>query len=277
MAKHKHADAPAFPVSSTRRRTPPGGGRARGQPRHQTAGSAGRSAPASMTARRQTLERAAAQEGVIAALLATGHLHVADRLGRCMAAMVSRRNGGGYPWTCRGAGCAWCGKTRARRWWLGLRRWTTSEGGPVSLAVLPLRHRPGGLRTAVARLRRALRDVRDRAARRRPSWGSVALAGMATGDGAALLLINHTGIPRAELTAVLRKRWPEVAVVDADAPEPSWSMSTEDAAELARIRRGVEPLRIVVLPQRAADAEERGRGASAGGAAAWLEPMPIAF
>jgi hypothetical protein len=33
-----------------------------------------------MTARRRTLERAAAQERVIAALLATGDLHFADRL-----------------------------------------------------------------------------------------------------------------------------------------------------------------------------------------------------
>ncbi|GAA0577236.1 hypothetical protein GCM10009416_14800 [Craurococcus roseus] len=53
-------------------------------------------------------------------------------------------------------------------------------------------------------------------------------------------------------------------------------MSTEDAAELARIRRGVEPLRIVVLPQRAAHAGEHG-SIEVADAAGWMEPMPVAF
>lgn len=229
-----------------------------------------------MTARRRTLGAAAAQERIIASLLPTGDLHVADRLRRCMDAMTSRRNGGGYPWTCRGAGCVWCGRTRARRWWTGLRRWIVSGGAPVSLAVLPLHHRPGELRAQVARLRRALRDVRDRATRRRATWRSVALAGMATGDGTAFVLVSHPGPARSEVAAVLRKRWPEVAVVDADALEPSWAMPTEDAAELARIRRGVEPLRVVVLPQREVDRAAHGL-TRVDPAPIAVEPMPIAF
>ena len=207
-----------------------------------------------VTARRRTLEAAAAQERVIAALRATGDLRVADRLQRCMEAMTTRRNGAGWPWACwTSGGCAWCGATIKRRWWAGMRRWIMEEGAPVSLAVLPLPDHPAGLRASVARLRRALRDVRDRAARRSASWRGVALAGMSTGDGSAFVLVRHPGIARRGVVDILRKRWPEVAVVEADALEPSWSMSTQDAAELARIRRGVEPLRIVALPQRAAD------------------------
>ncbi|WP_343894553.1 hypothetical protein [Craurococcus roseus] len=146
---------------------------------------------------------------------------MADRLLRCMAARTTRRNGGGYPWTCRGAGCTWCGKTRARRWWVGLRRWATSEGTPASLAVLPWPHRPGELRAAVQRLRRALRDVRDRTARRRPSWCGVAMAGLATGDGVAVVLISHPDVARPEAAAALRKRWPGVEIVEVGALEPS--------------------------------------------------------
>lgn len=75
---------------------------------------------------------------------------------------------------------------------------------------------------------------------------------------------------------MLRRRWPGVTVAEVDALEPSWAMSTEDAAELARVRRGVEPLRIVVLPQRAADRDARGSAAPPG-APTTLEPKPIVF
>ncbi len=89
--------------------------------------------------------------------------------------------------------------------------------------------------------------------------------------------LSHPGIARPEVAVVLEGRWSGLAVVDVDALGLSWAMSTEDAAELARTRRGVEPMRVVVLPQRAADAEERGRTAAVGGAPPWLEPMPILF
>lgn len=240
-----------------------------------------RPATAPVTVRRRTSEKAAAQERVVAALRATGDLHAADRLQRCMEAMTTRRGGAGWPWACRTGGCAWCGATIKRRWWAGMRRWIAEDGATVSLAVLPLRHCPGELRAAVVRLRRALRDVRDRTARRRSSWGGVAFAGMATGTD-AFVLVSHPDLARSEVARVLRKRWPTAVLQDVGAAEPSWSMSVEDAAELARVRRGVEPLRTVVLPQRAAaaaaaDAEGVGHSASAGSAAAWLEPMPIAF
>ncbi len=230
-----------------------------------------------MTARCGSAEMRAEQVRVISALRATGDLHLGDRLTRCMDARGARRQDDGWPWTCRTSGCAWCGGTLARRWWRGLVRWAMEDGtAPVTLAVLPLHHRAGDLRAAVARLRRACRDVRDRTARRNQRWRGVAMAGMAMGDGTAFVLVRHPGLVRQEVAAVLRRRWSAAVVGEVGAAEPSWSMSAEDAAELARARRGVEPLRIVVMAQRAADACGRGR-ADAHGAAEPVAPMPIAF
>ena len=231
-----------------------------------------------MTARQRTIEAAAEQKRVIAALVESGDTHVAARLQRCMAAMTTRRQGAGWPWMCRGSGgCVWCRQALGRRWWRGLRHWIVEGRDPVSLLIVPLPHAPGGLRAAAARLRRACRDVRDRAARRRMSWRGVALAGMAMGD-TALLLVRHPGIARSGVADVLGARWPDAVVGDVGAAEPSWTMATEDAVELARVRRGVEPLRVVVPPQRKATA--------AAGALRWsaapdgppsLPPMPVVF
>ena len=229
-----------------------------------------------MTARRATLVARAAQERVIATLAATGDTLVADRLQRCLEAMTTRRQGAGYPWTCRGAGCAWCGRSLLRRWWRGMRAWIAQDGAPVSLAVLPLPAHPDGIRGAAAGLRRALRDVRDRTARQHTSWSGVALAGMATGDGSVFVLVRHPGIERPEIASVLRRRWPALVVGDAVAAEPSWRMATGDAADLARARRGVEPLRIVIPAQRAADARTPGRTA-AEERRTRFEPMPTMF
>ncbi len=102
------------------------------------------------------------------------------------------------------------------------------------------------------------------------------MAGMATGDGTALLLIRHKGVTRQEVAATLWRRWSTAVVRDVGAVGPSWPMPVEDAAELARTRRGVEPLRILVLAQRAADAGRPGR-ANAHDAAEPFAPMPIAF
>jgi hypothetical protein len=219
----------------------------------------------------------AAQAKIISALRESGDLHIADRLTRCMQARSARRQGDGWPWTCRSSGRVWCGGTLARRWWRGLVQWAMEHGAaPISLAILPLHHRAGELRAAVARLRRALRDVRDHAARRRAPWSGVATAGMATGDDTAFVLVRHPGVARQEVAAALRRRWPAAVVREVGAAEPSWSMSVEDAAELARARRGVEPLRIVVLAQRTANTCERCRTA-AHDLAEPFAPMPIAF
>ena len=49
--------------------------------------------------------------------------------------------------------------------------------------------------------------------------------------------------------AVLRRRWPEVMVKGLEQEVPTWAMTAEDAADLGRCRRGIEPMRIVVMPQ----------------------------
>ena len=65
----------------------------------------------------------------------------------------------------------------------------------------------------------------------------------------ALVMVTHEGIDRHEVEAVLRRRWPDVVVKELEQEEPTVAMSPEDAADLGRCRRGVEPLRIVVMPQ----------------------------
>jgi hypothetical protein len=56
-----------------------------------------------------------------------------------------------------------------------------------------------------------------------------------------------------------------------DPAAPSWRFNPIDAAELARIRRGVEPLRITVLPQRIASARHQDACARS----LPVEPMPL--
>jgi hypothetical protein len=62
---------------------------------------------------------------------------------------------------------------------------------------------------AVRRLRRGLRDVRDRTARRSQRWRAM-FAGMAGGDGIPLVLISHEGVDQLEVLNVLRRRWPDL-------------------------------------------------------------------
>jgi hypothetical protein len=220
-----------------------------------------------MTTRRQMAEMAAMQKRVITALRASGEAHVASRLERCVVARLGPRQYDGRPWTCRSPGCRWCRVTLGRRWWLGIQRWITEHSEPVSLAVLPLQQCPGGLRVAGARTRRSLRDVRDRTARFQGRWRGVAMGGMATGRGAALVFVRHAEIDRVEVADVLRRRWPDVTVGDIGSASPCWSFEVEDAVDLARARRGVEPLRAIILPQRVPQRY--------GGQPVAVEPMPV--
>ena len=100
----------------------------------------------------------------------------------------------------------------------------------------------------------------------------MAIAGMAAGDGTAWLLIRHPGIARVEIADALRKRWPSAVVCDAGTMEPCWTLAVEDALELARARRGVEPLRVVVLGQRTEDTHSDRRATVPLRA---VEPMPV--
>jgi hypothetical protein len=86
-------------------------------------------------------------------------------------------------------------------------------------------------------------------ARRSRRWREVCCTGMAGGDGKALVLVSHDGVDRCEVEAALRRRWPNVVVKSLEQEKPTVAMTAEDAADLGRHRRGVEPLRIVIMPQ----------------------------
>ena len=85
--------------------------------------------------------------------------------------------------------------------------------------------------------------------RRNRRWREVCCTGIAGGDGVALVLVSHDGVDRHEVEAVLRRRRPDAVVKCLEQEEPVVAMSPADAADLGRCRRGVEPLRIVVMPQ----------------------------
>jgi hypothetical protein len=108
-----------------------------------------------------------------------------------------------------------------------------SAASTSSLAIIPLRL-SRGLRNAVQRLRRGLRDVRDRTARRRNRWRGACCAGMAGGDGTALVMITHQGIDRREVEDVLRRRWPDVVVKSLEQEVPTLKMLAGDAEVLSR-------------------------------------------
>jgi len=63
-------------------------------------------------------------------------------------------------------------------------------------------------------------------------------------------MISHEEIDRREVTDKLGRRWIDVVVKDLAQEEPAWTMTVGDAADLGRRRRGVESLRVVVLPQK---------------------------
>jgi hypothetical protein len=200
-----------------------------------------------MTTDHQMAIMYAAQQQVIAALTEVGDLDLADRLERCMTARHERRGGDGWPRICRSAACVWCRRAMIRSWWIGMSRWS-AEAATSSLAIMRI-DSSVGFPDAVKRLRRGLRDVRDRVARRRKRWRDVCCTGMAGGDHTALVMITHEGIDRREVQDVLRRRWPDVVVKSLDQEQPTVAMLAGDAADLGWHRRGVEPLRIVIMPQ----------------------------
>ena len=214
-----------------------------------------------MTTDRQMEVMYAAQQEVIAALHAIGEPDLADRLEHCMTARRERHHGDGWPRTCRSVACVWCRRPMIRAWWSGMCQWTAAARS--SLAIMRI-DSSVGLPDAVRRLRRGLRDVRDRTARHRNRWRDVCCAGMAGGDHTALVLISHEGIDRPEVQDVLHSRWPDASVKELEREEPAVAMAPAGAADLGRCRRGIEPLRIVIMPQHARHV-----------VAPEVEPMPI--
>lgn len=166
------------------------------------------------------------QSEVIAALLASGHRDLAAQLARCQFERQHRQPG--WPWRCHLAGCWACRRAIMRRWWRGFRPWLDSTH--TSLAVILLGSDPAI--AAVPKLRRGLRDVRDRAARQHRQWQSVAMAGLVPEDR-VLLLVKHCRISRAMVWSVCERRWPDMVLCDIGDAVPSPMISAENAAAIA--------------------------------------------
>ena len=189
---------------------------------------------------RQELEAAEShQSEIVAALIASGHHDIAQRLQRCQQERRNRQPGR-YPWRCRSAGCWACRRTLMLAWWRGFHEWLGDQD--VSLMVIPL---DGDPVVGVRKLRKGLRDVRDRAAQRDQRWAGVAMGGLATED-AVLVLVQHRGLDRIDMSKIFQRRWPDAVFADTVDNQPSWAMVPKVAAALACLRRGTEPLRIVV-------------------------------
>ena len=132
----------------------------------------------------------------------------------------------------------------------------------MSLVTIPITVDP---LLATRRLRKALRDVRDRQARIDPAWAAVAMGGMLNGDH-LLMVIQHHGIERDTLWATLERRWPNVMMTVPGSIEPNSVVMVDTAVALACARRGIEPIRAVVPAQSAALSSST---------AGWDQPMPV--
>jgi hypothetical protein len=65
---------------------------------------------------------------------------------------------------------------------------------------------------------------------------------------------------------ILEHRWPTIVLSNSGDTEPVFDLSVDHAAALARRRRGVEPIRVVV-----------GQMAAAPSGRAWDAPVPMLF
>ena len=191
----------------------------------------------------------AVQAQVIAILHENGDFDLADRLTRCMRARQERYFGTGWPFSCRNAGCFFCHRAMVRGWSAGFRDWA-QQANAATLAIIRI---PSTIAIfeGVRWLRRGLRDVRDRTARRKRAWRPVCFGGLACGDARALIMIPHDGVSRQELYDTMSNRWPDLVLQDVADEQPSWEMTSQDAADLGMRRRGIEPLRISIMTQRA--------------------------
>jgi hypothetical protein len=125
-------------------------------------------------------------------------------------------------------------------WWRGFSVWLT--GPEIILAMIPLH---GDLLQSTRTLRKGLRDIRDRKVRDHPMWKNLAMAGLVD-ERKAMILIQHERISHHNVCSALARRWSDVALIDPARFAPTARMTVADAADLARRRRGVEPLRIVI-------------------------------
>jgi hypothetical protein len=64
-----------------------------------------------------------------------------------------------------------------------------------------------------------------------------------------MIVVDRGPVRRAEIFDAVRHRWAEAEVTDLTSEAPSMAMTVADAVEVASVRRGAEPLRLLVLPQ----------------------------
>lgn len=187
---------------------------------------------------------------VILRLQMTRSPELTYRIVRCQ--QMRRERGGadhdGWPWQCRSAGCYACRRARVRSAWVAAMAWADESRVEHSLIQIPMDHVDGTIRLAVRRLRREVRRLRDRQAVRDSRWQRVEIGGIANSNTMDVLAL-HASMPRAQVAHRFLVRWPGARVTPL---ESNWSadgfMSCEDAAALARARRGIEPLRLYVGP-----------------------------
>jgi len=205
------------------------------------------------------------QAEVIARLHSLGEDHLSDRLARCQQARLDRQPGS-WPWRCRSAGCWACRRTTVRRWWRGFLGWLGS-GPDLSQVTIPLTATTDVIST-IRRVRKGLRDVRDRAARIDERWSAVVMAGTVSGDH-LVLVVHHAEIERDTLWTALERRWPKAIVSKFETVEPRSELSVQTTVQtivqLAVQGRGIEPIRVVIPVQIkvGTPADE------------WDEPMPM--
>jgi hypothetical protein len=192
-------------------------------------------------------ERMLRQREVVTALRAIGADNIAARLQRCVAARVGRSRQH-WPWRCHSSGCQWCGPRAGRRWWRGIEEWAVMSGEPCALVVISAPQLP--IMETAPRLRRGLRDVRDRAARLDRRWRSVSMAGVVDCSGRALVLVRHPSLPPDAVASRMARRWPSASLHPPGSLAPRFDLTVPLAVALAAKRRGVQPLRIVIMPQR---------------------------
>jgi hypothetical protein len=85
--------------------------------------------------------------------------------------------------------------------------------------------------------------------------------------------LAHPHLPHLSVAAVLRRRWPNADPTQGPMSLPiGVGLGPETAAAIGILRRGIEPLRIVVPPQCA-----RHRSTASGAPEPEREPMPISL
>lgn len=202
-------------------------------------------------------------------LRAEGLHSQASRLQRCSAARLGRRHGAPWPFRCRLVGCPRCGPALIGKWASGLGAWASQQAACPLLIRIPPEHPSASLDCIARRFRRALRDLRDRAAHRDRRWSSVAIVGLVDPDRVAHLLVVHPHLSAGQVERMLRRRWPKLMAPGRLEPPTAMRFTPEDAAYLLRLRRGVEPLRIAVMAQRRESVAKNNEAPPA------REPMPF--